>query len=619
MHRTLLAIIMMGYTAIALGNNHCTGPDAITDPPQFQWTHHPASGSTEAYYSGRLEMGEASFDVDGDGVNDLTTRAYRQEGGTYTIPGPTIKMTPGNKYVLQFWNNLPNAPLSSATNVFKDPDVTNLHTHGLHISGETPSDDVTRFFEGQTGGDFVYDLSADHMGGTFWYHAHHHGSTFLQVSGGAFGQIIIDDELDGMPENVKLMQEKQLLIAYLDPAVAGTGGDTLMSGTLSPTWTVNGMIAGRGTVCMPPNTWEHWRILLADRDASPKTITVDSQCEVAVMARDGVWRTDSPLGLSPTNSIAITGASRVDLAVRCAADVVNPVISVDNLAVASIAIDGAENTSVHPFNTDGVSTWRANRPTYLREMRFESPVNLESVNVGARGINGDAFDHDNANYTLDANSLQEWSVSARQHPFHLHVYHMQMIDDCSIYEAGEYYDTIAGNCDVRFDLNENTSEVFAGRTILHCHILSHEDRGAMGWINVVNGGKSPPTFPAGTSYQAYYPFNGGGGTGTVMAVDSVTVTTVGIGQGQKIGRAVVVVTDDQGAPVEGAVVLGAFSGTFNEVILDSTPTDATGSTTIDTTESAKGGISLTFCVEAIAAPAGSTLESYSGPQVCGSL
>lgn len=217
-----------------------------SDPPQFQWTYHAASGSTEAYFSGTLELGQATFHIGGQ---TLTTRAYRQEGGTYSIPGPTIKMVPGSKYVLSFHNTLPYQAVSSAMNVFKDPNVSNLHTHGLHISPESPSDDVMRYFEGGRGGDFVWSIPADHMGGTYWYHAHHHGSTYLQVSGGSFGQIIIDDSNDGIPANVAAMTERQLVVAYLDPTVAGTGGDTLMSGSLGATWTVNGRV--QGSFCAP--------------------------------------------------------------------------------------------------------------------------------------------------------------------------------------------------------------------------------------------------------------------------------------------------------------------------------------------------------------------------------
>ena len=210
-------------------------------------------------------MGSVTLVINGE---TLTTRAYRQAGTDYSIPGPTMGMVPGNKYVLRFKNTLPYQPLSSEHNVLKDPNVTNVHTHGLHISGETPSDDVTRFFEGGFGGDFVYDIPADHMGGTYWYHAHHHGSTFLQVSSGAFGQILIDDSFDGIPQNVAEMQEKLLTIAYLDPSVAGTGGDTLISGTLNPGWNVNGKVSGN--ICLPPNTWQHWRMLIRIQMLKPK-------------------------------------------------------------------------------------------------------------------------------------------------------------------------------------------------------------------------------------------------------------------------------------------------------------------------------------------------------------
>ena len=252
--------------------------------------------------------------IDGE---TITTRVYRQKDGCDSIPGPTITMVPGNKYVLKFRNLLTYEPASEEHNVFRDPNVSNIHTHGLHISGESPGDDVTRSFEGQAGGDFVYDIPANHMGGTFWYHAHHHGSTYLQVSAGAFGLIVIDDQFDNIPTRVADMEERQLVVAYLDPGVAGTGGDTLISGSLSPTWTVNGHV--NGTMEVPNGTWHHWRVLLADRDAKAKDFSVGPGCEIALMARDGVWRTEVPK-LLPTNSISLTGASRADLAVNCTSD-----------------------------------------------------------------------------------------------------------------------------------------------------------------------------------------------------------------------------------------------------------------------------------------------------------
>ena len=483
----LSAVTADGEVAVALG------PDDIVDPEPFVWTY---VASPEPHYVGVMEYGEATFTMNNG--DTLTTRAYRQQGGSYSIPGPTLHMTPGNKYVVRFRNLLPYEAPSGEENVFKDPNITNLHTHGLHISGEGAGDDVTRMFEGGFGGDYIYDIPSDHMGGTYWYHAHHHGATFLQVSTGGFGLIVIDDGGDGIPASVAAMEERQLVIGYLDPAAAGTGGDTLISGTLSPGWTVNGRV--NGTVTVPPDTWLHWRVLLSDTDARTEDVTVGANCEAKLLARDGVWRTTAPKDL-PTSTVSLTGASRADLAVRCsgASD-----ISVGNDTVASIAVSGTPDAGPHPYDLDGVSTWSATRPAYLRDLSGETVVNTESISIGARTINNLKFDHEVPTYTLPADSVQEWTLNGgTNHPFHLHIYHMQTFGCGGDFEDGEYYDTVAGDCTVRFDMNASTGTAYAGMTIMHCHILDHEDRGAMGWVDVI-GGLPPSTLPVGQGYSEYY-------------------------------------------------------------------------------------------------------------------
>ena len=158
--------------------------------------------------------------------------------------------------------------------------------------------------------------------------------------------------------------------------VAGTGGDTLISGSVSPTWTVNGMV--RGNLCTPANEWQRWRVLLADADASPKTLAVGAGCEVALLARDGVWRTVAPRPL-PARSIDLTGASRADLAVRCSAD---STLSVGGTVVATVYADDGivPNTGVGPYS-DGATgtTWSARRPDYLRDLRSASSVERRTV------------------------------------------------------------------------------------------------------------------------------------------------------------------------------------------------------------------------------------------------
>jgi hypothetical protein len=238
---------------------------------------------------------------------------------------------------------------------------------------------------------------------------------------------------------------------------------------------------------------------------------------------------------------------------------------------------------------------------------------------------------------------------------------------------------------------------------MHCHILAHEDEGAMTWMDVV-GGTLPPTFPGGHGYSEYYALSGnpqppaapsglsaaavfssvidltwtdnsgnqtnfniersGDGVNfdplasvgadvtnysdsglspsttywyrvnaensagnstwsntasattlddtsdpTAVEVGSVNVTTVSSGKGFKSGQATVVVVDDLGGLVAGATVTGNFSGTFNETGVSDPPTDAMGTTVINTSESKKGSVSRTFCVTSITHP---TLNDWVG-------
>jgi FtsP/CotA-like multicopper oxidase with cupredoxin domain len=708
LQRALIFVAMMA-PALASYASTCPSTNVISAPPVFQWTFHPASGGNpEPYYSGTLEYGEVALNIGGETLN---TRAYRQEGGAYSIPGPTMNMQPGNKYVLRYKNLLPYEAPDPNMNVLKDANISNLHTHGLHISGESPGDDVTRFFEGGYGGDFVYDIPADHMGGTFWYHAHHHGSTFLQVSTGGFGLIVVDDSADGLPAEVAAMTEREMVIGFLDPDNQGASGDTIVSGTLGPTWTVNGAV--NGNMCVPVNEWQHWRVLLADADSRAKDVAVNGQCEMQLLARDGVWRTTAPRAIA-NNTINLTGASRADIAVRCMGDAT---ISVANTVVANVFADGTGDTTVGPF--DNGEPWSATRPDYLRDLRDDVPDNTETVRMGARTINGSKFDHDVATFEVTPDGLQAWALNgARNHPFHLHVYHVQVDGGCGEFEDGEYYDVVAENCDLLFDLDTRTSTIYAGRTIMHCHILEHEDQGAMGWLKVLGSpdpGNIPepiaaPTFPADTSisppYSEYYALggppptppndpsnllattvssseidlswtdnsndesefeierspggagnfanissvganvtmfsdaalspdtaydyrvratNGAGNSGysntasattdpetpgTSLTIASLVVTTDGVGQGFKVGRADVLVEDENGNAIEGALVTGDFSGTFTEPGISSS-TDAGGLAVLTTSGSEKGRVNVTFCVNSITHP---SYSSFTGPQ-----
>jgi hypothetical protein len=86
-------------------------------------------------------------------------------------------------------------------------------------------------------------------------------------------------------------------------------------------------------------------------------------------------------------------------------------------------------------------------------------------------------------------------------------------------------------------------------------------------------------------------------TATSTHVESIVVSTFGIGQGRKHGRAIVTVADNCGDPVAGAYVDGTFSGSFNES--SSATTNSSGVVTLETTDWQKGKTAVTLCVDNI--------------------
>ena len=90
------------------------------------------------------------------------------------------------------------------------------------------------------------------------------------------------------------------------------------------------------------------------------------------------------------------------------------------------------------------------------------------------------------------------------------------------------------------------------------------------------------------------PTDGMGGPAS-QHVDSILVTAVNQGGGLKKGRADVSIVDDLGDPVADALVLGSFSGGLTETLLVST--DSQGQAVFITSDSKKGSLPLTFCVD----------------------
>ena len=128
------------------------------------------------------------------------------------LVGPTLRIKAGDVMRILLDNRLPvETPeevaaqiQQEAANAFIETrphsfNTTNLHTHGLHVSPVGNSDNVLLAIGPQTKFPYEIRVPGNHPPGTFWYHAHAHGSTAVQVGSAMEGALIIDDDEAKIP------------------------------------------------------------------------------------------------------------------------------------------------------------------------------------------------------------------------------------------------------------------------------------------------------------------------------------------------------------------------------------------------------------------------------------
>jgi len=89
----------------------------------------------------------------------------------------------------------------------------------------------------------------------------------------------------------------------------------------------------------------------------------------------------------------------------------------------------------------------------------------------------------------------------------------------------------------------------------------------------------------------------GGEEATSVVVSEVVTGTENAGQGNKYGTATVTLLDNLGQPVANATVSGDFSGTWTES--QSAVTDSQGQALFKTSSTARGGVTVNFCVSGV--------------------
>ncbi|MEQ8968088.1 MAG: multicopper oxidase domain-containing protein [Azospirillaceae bacterium] len=134
-------------------------------------------------------------------ADSVHLRAYDWSSAEAPSPfvGAAIHVRPGDTLAFTLDNRLPTDdpscdPMPADMNTPHCFNNTNFHSHGWWVSPRGNSDNVLLDIAPGESQDYSLALPAEHPAGTFWYHAHRHGSTALQVSSGMGGALIVEGD-----------------------------------------------------------------------------------------------------------------------------------------------------------------------------------------------------------------------------------------------------------------------------------------------------------------------------------------------------------------------------------------------------------------------------------------
>ncbi|KAL3926225.1 MAG: hypothetical protein SGBAC_013560 [Bacillariaceae sp.] len=415
------------------------------------------------------------------------------------MPGATLRIKPGDTLNINFHNLLENRGLGYVHNQYSAADETNLHFHGLHVSGELPSDDVTHVVGPGESYDYMTKLPDSHLPGTHWMHPHRHGSTTLQVGAGAASVIIVEDPKGFLPAQLADAPEVVFMAQYfhmpeLDRVIQRCNDQltqirnapddefTLVNGALNPTITMN------------PGEWTRFRIIWSQWRNGNMNFAANG-CEMQLLAKDGIYIRDYPrsIGTAPINP-----GGRADIMVRCPDPSKNYAISGQGGTLATIA------TTTTVVESSDLEAWVAPYPAYLSDLRgatVSPDCSCTTAFDGTDTVNGISFDYGLTLHTsyLGAVVERDMGAEADEHPYHQHVYPFQLTTGYGGYnQIGDWHDVVMGDGTIRYSPTE-----FTGKLMIHCHRLIHEDLGMMAMEQVgEKGGTCTCTAAPGLGFGA---------------------------------------------------------------------------------------------------------------------
>ena len=421
------------------------------------------------------------------GTHEVAGRQARTMGYNGGVPGPTLRLRSGDTLRLDLVNRL--------------EEVTNLHVHGLHVSPEGNGDNIFLAVEPRQTQRYEHRLPDDHPPGVYWYHPHHHGNVADQIFGGLYGAIIVEDPAD----KINADRERVMVISdiTLDPGGSLVTPSTMeqMMGREGELVLLNGQAAPR--LKGRSGERERWRIVNA---CTSRYLALDLPGqEPRVVGRDvGRLAQDVALGdvvLAPGNRLDLV----VDLREGSSELEARPV---DRGGMMGGMMGGGPSfgddgpvTLAHVEVGSGDARDRGDIPAApsLRDLRDAEVDQRRSITfqMGMGGMmgggggpmsftfDGQRFDADRIDQQVRLGTVEEWTIGndgPLDHPFHLHVWPMQLVEVAGQAVSEPLWLDVV-NVPARSEVKVRVAfEDFGGKTVYHCHILDHEDRGMMATV-----------------------------------------------------------------------------------------------------------------------------------------
>ncbi|MDO8605550.1 MAG: multicopper oxidase domain-containing protein [Phaeospirillum sp.] len=400
--------------------------------------------------------------------------------------GRTLRLKAGDTLRLTLNNQLPFDPLAylcTATPVPGDNaprgfNVTNMHLHGVHVSPNSPADNILLMVRPGETQHYVYDIPKDHPPGTYFYHAHFHGSVALQVASGMSGALIVEGPMDAIPE-IRAAESRVIVFQTQRFDALGVCDDykTLMKPD-SQVY-VNGQV--RPVVRMRPGEVQRWHLVNSSHFENV-TLTLEGH-GLTVLCYDG-----NPLPKTQVlDTLRLIPGNRADLLVKAGAPGLYRLDGGDPAGVVAY-VEVAGDTRDMPLYAGALPPVAMLKPIAEMEVGFgrrlefgmaEGPPSLRYT------VNGKPFTCADA-WSIPLGAVEEWEVynhTADSHPFHIHVNPFQMLSGGNV-QPGVWLDTVELPPFERIRFRTRFAD-FTGTFVFHCHNLQHEDLGMMQAIQVV--------------------------------------------------------------------------------------------------------------------------------------